>query len=430
MSIHTDVNQVRKFWAKDLSAPDLSWTMLGWGLCLVLLLGFSPRLFHFQEYLFFILIGIGVLLSWQTGKSLWIHTPITTPFLCLVVWIALTIPFSIDPWSSLKEWQKVAAQFVVFYGTCLIVKEQTESGFRQMILMTISVGTILCCSYSLFDFWERGGNIWDRNVRAGFPLSSGADFTWLSTNVLIVLPVLAAGLLVMESFLIRLLLACAAWFALLGLIFSYSRGAWLGFFAQIVLACWFFNKKVAYGIFGFGLLLFTVLIFLLPSTGLHQDTLDTWTIKSRLAVWEMSLSDILAHPLTGVGYGVSIFEQQHQGHIAELEATESGIPDIPEKPHNWYLMVAMGTGLPGLLLFIWLLGTVWIVVWHGFHDASTEAQRYWILGTLLMSTGFYVRIFFDDSFGGSHSYLFWILLTLSSLPFKNREGFQAESLKA
>lgn len=424
MSIHTDVKSVRRFLPEDLFAPDLSWSILGWGLCLVLILGFSPRLFHFQEYLFFILVGGAILLSWRTGRSLWIHTPITIPFLCFLAWIVLTIPFSIDSWGSLKEWQKVVAQFTVFYGTCLIAKEQSEVGFRQFVLLTIGVGTILCCSYSLFDFWDRGGNIWDRNVRAGFPLSNGADFTWLSTNVLIVLPVLVAGLFIMEALPVRVLLACAVWFALLGLFFSYSRGAWLGFFAQIVLACWFFNKKMAYGIFGLGVLLFSIIIFLLLPTGLHQDTLDTWTIKSRLAVWEMSLSDILAYPLTGVGYGVTIFEQQHRDNIERLETIETDIPDIPEKPHNWYLMVAMGSGLPGLLLFGWLLGKVWMSLWCVLKSADVEVYHYWILGALLMATGFFVRIFFDDSFGGSHSYLFWILVALSSFPFKSRRVFK------
>jgi hypothetical protein len=86
MRIHTDVEQARKLSPRDLLTRDMVWVSLGWSLCVVLLLGFSPRLFHksragypsacwgeahFQEYLFFILLGIGILTCLWEGKSLW-----------------------------------------------------------------------------------------------------------------------------------------------------------------------------------------------------------------------------------------------------------------------------------------------------------------------------------------------------------------------
>ncbi len=359
------------------------------------------------------LLAIAILTCLWEGKSLRIRNSVILAFVCYVGWVAFTIPFSIDPWISLREWQKVVAQLAVFYGTCLLVQEQDEEKFWRMMIPVIGIGTILCCSYSLLDFWERGGNIWDRNIRAGFPLSNGADFTWLSTNVLMVLPILVAGLFVIESFPVRVVLLCAACLALFGLFFSYTRGAWLGFFAQITLACWFFKRQVGYWLVGLGLLLFAIVLFFLPYSGLHQDTLDTWTIKSRLAVWEMSISDIISHPFTGVGYGVPIFERQHREHIAQLEAQETGIPDIPEKPHNWYLMVAMGAGMPGLLLFVWLLFKVCHSLWASFQSTAKEGQQWLIFGSLFMALGLSVRICFDDSFGGTHSYFFWAIVGTS-----------------
>lgn len=66
-------------------------------------------------------------------------------FVCCVAWIAFTIPFSIDSWITLKEWQKVVAQLAVFCGMCLIVRELHEEGFKQMVIAAIGVGPILCC---------------------------------------------------------------------------------------------------------------------------------------------------------------------------------------------------------------------------------------------------------------------------------------------
>lgn len=409
MMIHTDVEQIDGIPSKDLTIQKGIRAGLGWGLCFVVLLGFSPQFFHIQEYLFFSLLGVTVFLRYWAHRSVWIANPVMLPFLYFVGWIALTIPFSIDPWISLKEWQKVVAQLAVFYGTCLIVTEQRNQQFAQKIMGALLIGSVLCSTYALFDFWERGGNIWDRDIRAGYPKPEGADFTWLSTNVLMVLPMLLAGLLMWKSVRVRIMSGAAALLALLGLVFSYSRGVWLGFLVQAAMAGWVFHKKWMFRIMGGGLVMMVLIVLLLGSGGLHRDTLDTWTVKARLAVWSMALEDILTQPITGVGYGVPIFEQQHLEHILQLEAITTDIPDIPEKPHNWYLMIAMGSGLPGIVLFLWLLARVWQTLWQGIRQAEIPGQRYWLWGTLLMATGFYVRIFFDDSFGGSHSYLFWVL---------------------
>ncbi len=415
MRSHMNVGQAEKVSPLALLKRESAWISLGWGLCVVLLLGFSPRLFHIQEYLFFVLLGLGILLCLWDGTSLVVRNPVILPFVCYVSWIALTLPVSINSWTSLEEWQKVLAQLAVFYGTCLIVREQHHEQFRRIVLVVIGIGTICCCSYSLWDFWDRGGNFLDRTVRAGFPLADGADFTWLSTNVLMVLPVLAAGLVVQQSARWRVFLGAALTFALFGLVFSYTRGVWLAFVAQSVVVAWLLNRTVALWILAIGLTLMLLALLVVPMDmgGLHRDTLDPWTMNARMAVWEMGLADVIDRPLTGVGYGTPIFEQRHGEHIAKLESMEIGIPDIPEKPHNWYLMVAMGTGLPGLLLFVWLFIKVVQSLCIGLRTAETEFQRYWLLGTLLMAVGFAVRIFFDDSFGGTHSYFFWAILGTS-----------------
>ena len=404
------MEEVQNISPSGLFSRERIWPALGWGLCLVFLLGFSPRLFHFQEYLFFGLLGIGILARVWEGRSLRIRNPLMVPFLSFVGWVAVTIPFSIDPMESLKEWQKVVAQIAVFYGTCLMMREQQDGLFHRKLLAVLILGTIVTCTYSLVDFWGRGGNIWDRNIRAGFPLPGGPDFTWLSTNVLMMLPMLAVGAFFVESMVTRIGLAMAMVLAAIGLIFSYTRGVWLGCMGQVVLAAWIINRKMGWWMVGVGGGLVVGLIVIVASQGLHRETFDPWTVKARLAVWEMSAEDIIANPIVGVGYGVPIFEKQHMEHIAHLESMQTGIPKIPEKPHNWYLMIAMGSGLPGLMLFIWLLVKIWQILWIGFRHSDLSIQRYWCLGTLLMATGFYIRIFFDDSFGGTHSYLFWILV--------------------
>lgn len=421
MSIHRDLDQPGTISIAGLFPSAKIWLALGWGLCAVILLGFSPRLFHIQEYFFFPLLGFAILLCVLEGKPLRIRSSIYVPFLCFVGWIALTIPFSIDPWISLKEWQKVVAQLAVFYGTCLIVQEQREDYFQRRILPVILLGTIACYTYSLIDFWERGGNLWDRTIRAGFPVPGRADFTWLSTNVLMVLPVLITGLAITKARK-RLALVCGNTLSLLALLFSYSRGVWLAFLTQLLIGSFLVNKRYAFQLLMIAIAALLALGVVLGQLGLHRETFDSWTIKARLTVWNLSVSDLLEHPIAGVGYGVPILEIRHGQHIVEMEASNLGIPDIPETPHNWYLMVATGTGLPGLVFFLWLLGKVGTSVYEEYIKAGTSSQRWLQMGIFLMFVGFSIRIFFDDSFGGSHSYLFWLLVGLSTILSKPRAG--------
>lgn len=413
MSIDLDVGQIGRTSSSRTFSSSYLWPALGWGLCVVILLGFSPRLFHIQEYFFFPLLGMAIFLCLLERKPLWIHARLLVPFICFVGWIAFTIPFSIDPWISLKEWQKVVAQLAVLYGTCLIVQEQRNEYFLRKVLPFFLVGAIACYTYSLLDFWDRGGNIFDRTIRAGFPKVSGADFTWLSTNALMVFPLFITGFLAVPSPWKRVMLGCGMLLSFLALVLSYSRGVWLACLMQIIVGGFLVHKRHAFRLLIIGIVVFLSVGVVLGQLGLHRETFNPWTIKARLAVWSLSASDILNHPIVGVGYGVPILEKRHGQNIIELEAANPGIPDIPEKPHNWYLMVVTGAGLPGLALFLWLLAKVGFAIYKKWPKARTSSHRWLQMGVFLMVLGFSIRIFFEDSFGGSHSYLFWILVGTS-----------------
>jgi len=223
-------------------------------------------------------------------------------------------------------------------------------------------------------------------------------------------------------------LICGMLLSFFALVLSYSRGVWLACLTQMVIGGLLAHRRHAFRLLVIGIAVLLSLGVILGQLGLHRETFDPWTIKARLAVWNLSASDLLDHPIVGVGYGVPILEKRHGQHIVELEAVNLGIPDIPEKPHNWYLMVATGTGLPGLILFLWLLTKVGIAIYEEWAKATTSAHRWLQMGVLLMVLGFSIRIFFEDSFGGSHSYLFWILVGTSVGFSQSRTGVQKRVL--
>ena len=421
VNLHTDVEHIVKTSSSRSPATETIWALLGWGIGFVVLLGFSPKLFHVQEYFFFSLLTGTVFFCLKEGKSIWVRTPYDIPLLGFLAWICLSIPFSVDPGLSLEEAPKALAQAAVFYGTCLIIRESSRNGDGRQVLWPILCGAFACYAYSLGDFWERGGNIWDREIRAGFPKADGTDITWLSINVLMVLPMLFAGLGMSFEWKSRGVWGAVFLLALLCLFFSYSRGAWLGALTQILLGVWLIHKRMVLKIAMIGAVCLSLLGSALVYVNLHSRIFDPSTVFGRLLVWELAAADVGAHPLVGIGYGNLVFEQRHQSDFVMQRTAHATVPDILTKPHSWYLSVAVGTGLPGLVLGCWLLGKIGLTVHAAFLKAENWDTRCWLFGVLLMLGGFSIRLLFEDGFGGSHSYLFWILVA-SSLMISTNSG--------
>ena len=93
----------------------------------------------------------------------------------------------------------------------------------------------------------------------------------------------------------------------------------------------------------------------------------------RMGFYKNSLEIVKKHPLLGVGTGAFKAEYHRQiGNIEGLQATSN--------PHNQYLLIAVETGLLGLVIFLWFL----LVAWGSSGVFNIEA-RYAIQGLALLS---------------------------------------------
>src|SRR3989442_2463502 len=201
------------------------WKAQAGGLILLTFLSFFPRLFHIEEYLFFTLLLIALGTAWLDGKRIWVRTPIDLPLLLFVGWVLLTIPIAADPAYSFAEWRKLVAQVLVFYWTLLVLREQPKDEIARGILIAVVVGTAVLAAYSLTDFVESGGTWRDRFVRAQAPAS---DYQWLSTYMVIAIPMLIASSIVFRNWWQRAACLGAVGLAVLAQVFSYTRAGWLG----------------------------------------------------------------------------------------------------------------------------------------------------------------------------------------------------------
>jgi O-antigen ligase len=376
------------------------WHIQGFGLLLLTFLSFFPRLFHLTEYLFLVLSLLALGTAWRDGTPVWVRTQLDLPLALFAGWVLLTIPFSLDPSYSFGEWRKLVTQLLVFYWVLLVLRHDGDGAVPRLVLAAVAVGATLLFVFAFADFLERGGSWKDRYVRAGAPSS---DYNWLSTYMVMALPVLASAALAFRSRWQRIVYAGAAILALFSQMMSYTRAGWLGMAAQgLALGPFTGRRRLALGVLA-GCLMIVMVVGLLAvsQTGFQRDTLDPWTLNARLAVWKLVLGEVKEHPVLGVGYGNDMFMKR----FAALPETTKA-----NGYHSAFLMVAMGSGIPALLLLIWVLASAVRSLVSGARHVLDREKVAVMVGIAIMVVGFAVRNLFDYMFAGSLAYLFWILV--------------------
>ncbi len=376
------------------SASTFIWTAQGAGLVLLTGMSFFPALFHLEEYLFFALLAVALWTGWREERVIWARSPIDVPLLLLVGWVLLTIPFATDPWYSFAEWRKLVVQALVFYWALLVLRVRNDGSLTRGVLVAVVIATAVLCVYSLVDFWERGGSWKDRYFQAKAP-SSGSD--WLSTYLVIAIPLVASMVVILRAWWQRLTSGVVLAMALVAQFFAYNRAGWLALVAQGVtyglctgrrrFAIWFFASCVA---IGFGLVLAS-------QVGYQRGSVSPSTLNIRLALWKSGVTAVAEHPLVGLGYGEYTFK-----------TTISEYP--PYGLHNTFLMVAVGSGIPALAFFVWILIVIVKVLLRRFRMSEDQLEMGLTIGLVMMVVGFAVRNFFNYMFAGSLAYLFWILV--------------------
>jgi len=144
-----------------------------------------------------------------------------------------------------------------------------------------------------------------------------------------------------------------AWLAVLicscgSLIYTWSRGAWLGFIiAMFIYLLVMYKHTIALCILG--LFSFPFMIPFLPESIVNRFTsignLNDTSTNYRVNIWKAVVKMIEDTFITGIGVGEGAFDEIYPYYSL------SGIESAPHS-HNLYLQITLETGLIGLIVFI------------------------------------------------------------------------------
>jgi O-antigen ligase len=155
------------------------------------------------------------------------------------------------------------------------------------------------------------------------------------------------------------------------LLFTYSTGAWIGFFCG-VLTYIIFVGHTRYRVFFVSIIaLSAVLIFTVFPTQIAlqmQHATGPNEFSLRLAAWQTAIRVIEAFPLFGVGLG-------YQAYFIRANPYRVPAQFAPlSHPHDSYLEWAAMAGIPVLIIFLLLLAAAFWFAWRNWRQADISMR--------------------------------------------------------
>ncbi len=273
--------------------------------------------------------------------------------------------FAYDPFQGLKvfvEFLKLAVLY--FLVICIITEKKQFITFLKILSMSVILSI-------LFGFYNMYTGLAEGDLFSVVTRIRGltGDPNILANHALLVLPMFFLLFLHYKTAGKRLLMITGTIVLILGIVISFSRSGSIGLF--FIMSYFFWRLRANRKIFITGLLLITIILFLIPSvfwqhlttlSDISNDPSLRW--RARLYVGAASL--FLENPLTGIGLGnfVLISNQFFHRYLVV---------------HNTYLEIAVETGIFGLIMFL-------LIIFFTFQNFQTGIKSFFEKNDQLMVT--------------------------------------------
>jgi len=281
-------------------------------------------------------------------------------------WIIVTIPFSTDWLVSLKfalakGWYLVA--FVLWPLVIFQSKRDLRLAAVLFLFSILTVAIVIFCRHAAYGLTFASIN------KAAAPFFR--NHVNYSAMLVCAVPVLVAVWQLNKG--LRLLILAAMLFVMTALIFSYSRGAWAALLVGLM-SYWLISRKRLLAAFTISILLIVASVFWLSRndhylrfandfrktifhTNFKEHIIATYRLKDistaeRFNRWVAGTRMIKDKLVTG--FGPNTFYNNYKPY--QVPAFKTWVSDNKEHStvHNYFLLVTIEQGLPGLLFFLLL----------------------------------------------------------------------------
>ncbi len=371
------------------------------------------------------------------SKNLLQHPLLLLLFISLS-WTIITVLFSTQPVISLKFLLAKGWYAGAFILAPLIIFRRKK--FIKIAAASIAGSMFFVAVIALvrhYDYGFRFANIND----AVYPFFR--NHVNYSAMLACTIPILFAFFSTVKKRNLRILIGGAIIIVLIALAFSYARGAWLALLLG-VLAYWLIKKRLLFYAF------ITAIIFLIVSvlwlknndrylrysndfktTIFHKDFAEhlvaTYKLKDvstaeRFYRWIAGVRMIKDNWLTG--YGPNTFYDNYKEYA--VPAFKTWVSDNKDHStvHNYFLLITIEQGIPGLLFFIVLVGAMLYYAQYLYHRVKdlfykTTAITIGVIVTMIIVVNFLSDLIETDKIG---SLFFLCMATLIVTDINTRKS--------
>lgn len=395
----------------------------------------------------FLMLWTGVLslfiLASKTGtrtQPFRIH-PLVMILLAWMAWILLTVAFSTEPLFSLK-YLAAKTWYIAAFAFPFLAWNSDQFVRRALTLLLFAMtASVLIVLFNHAQTSFRFSTV-NEAVRPFF-----RNHVNYSAMLVCLLP--PAWFVYRQSTerVCKMLLVLVIALLLFALAVSYARGAWLALGAGLV-AIWLIKKRILVLAYLSAIVLTLAALLWLRSgerylqfaphfreTIFHEDfgqhLVATYKLKDlssaeRYYRWIAGVRMAAEHPLAGTG--PNTFYPAYMSYTIPLYKT--WVSDNPERSgvHNYFLLLAIEQGLPGLLIFLLLVGLVLHFLQKGYHYYRSNFHRHLaamggVMMVMILVVNFLSDLIETDKVGS----LFFLLIGLV-LYLEKREG-EVQSLE-
>ena len=276
------------------------------------------------------------LLSWQVSPNRWVRTPVDLPALAWIGALAVASLFAMDPRAS---WPRVVKGLLLVLVPVSAYHARDEKRARRAVaVLLVSAGA--AAVFALARFAMQGAAFPNRVKGAvGHPLTYGGQ-ALLVASLATAIAIRCDGRWRAGA----LLTLGAILPALAG---TYTRSAWIGYIAALVVIVAFTRARWLAGVAG-GL---AALVSVLPGAYRARafsifDPQNPWN-RERVHMWEAGTRMFRDHPLTGVGL--------QDLHPLYERYKSAGAIEPAGHLHSVYVQVAATMGIAGLVALVFLV---------------------------------------------------------------------------
>jgi O-antigen ligase len=409
--------------------------------------------YHFNAHLgtdipdeFLMLITAGLFLLYVVYKpgtlsKNYRHNPLLLFLFFSIVWILITTFFSTDQFISFKFFLAKCWYLGAFVLAPLIVFKNKRALKIAAIIIAVAmfvVTTIILIRHYGYDF--RFADI-NEAVQPFF-----RNHVNYSSMLVCTIPLFVALYRLTGSKKIRLYLFIAILILLAALFFSYSRGAWLALLVGLA-AYWLIRKKLLFLSFMAAIIISAAFLFWaknndrylqyapdFKTTVFHKDfrqhLIATYRLKDvsteeRFYRWIAGVRMVKDNWLTG--YGPNTFYYNYKPYA--VPAFKTWVSDNKEHStvHNYFLLITIEQGIPGLIFFLLLIGGMLFAAQRLYYRTSDEfyktvAATAGVIISMLIVVNFLSDLIETDKIG---SIFFLCLSVLIAVDGNMKNGLKA-----